>query len=158
MATVQTHELSHKPPLRRPTEAEIRQAREAIRQLETAKGRSTTDQRSTIRDAEGVEVELPPLALVLLDQILNELAQGNAVELEPVRPLLTLAQAGEILGVSEAFVTKLIDDGELPCRIERDRPWIVFEDLMAYRAKCYEERSKILDKLVAQAQELGLGY
>jgi excisionase family DNA binding protein len=80
------------------------------------------------------------------------------VELEPVGPLLTLAQAAARLGVPEAFVTKLIEDGELTCRIERNRQTVVFEDLMAYRKKDDEETSKALDEMVAIAQELGLGY
>jgi hypothetical protein len=162
MSTVQTRKLRENPPLRRPTETEIQQAREALHRLETAIARTGVDNpataRLTIHDGVESELEIPPLALTLLDQILYELAQGNGVELEPVGPLLTLAQAAARLGVPEAFVTKLIEDGELTCRIERNRQTVVFEDLMAYRKKDDEETSKALDEMVAIAQELGLGY
>jgi hypothetical protein len=140
--------------LRRPTEDEIKQAQEVTRLIDSS------PVRMTIQDEDGTEsrVEIPPLALALLTQILDELARGNGVILEPVPRLLTIPQASDLLGASWIFVRELIDKGELACQMVDDEQRVVFEDLMAYEERNYEARSKVLDELVAQAQELGLGY
>ncbi len=163
MATVPARRLRERPPLRRPTDEEIEQAREAIRRLDSAPG-SGADRakavRLAIRDEDGSEgeLELPPLAVALLEQVLDELSRGNAVAVESVPRLLEVHQAAELLGVSRPFVIGLIENGELPCQTVDDCRKIVFEDLMAYKQKNFEERGKILDELVAEAQALGLGY
>lgn len=154
MATAETRRLRSRPPLRRPTDDEIKQAQEAIRAIDSA------PVRMTVRDEEGAgaELEVPPLALTLLTQILDEMARGNGVILKPVPRLLTVPQASQLLGASWTFVRELIEKGELPSQVVDGEQRIVFEDLMAYEARNYEARSKVLDELVAQAQELGMGY
>ena len=154
MATVQTRKLRESPPLRRPTEDEIKQAEEALRRIDS----STV--RVAIRDEDGVEspVEIPPLALELLGQVLDELARGNAVTLEAIPRLLSVPQAAEMLDVSWNFVRELIEKGQLACERDETEPSVVFESVMDYQQKEYEARSKVLDELVAQAQELGMGY
>jgi excisionase family DNA binding protein len=164
MATLRTRRLRSRPPLRRPTEDEIKQAQEATRRLDLATDRSGEDRAPTLRvtvrdeDATDSELEIPPLALTLLEHILEEMARGNAVVLESLPRLLTIHQAADLLGVSRFFVTDLIDKGELACQIDGTQQRIVFEELMAYKQSNYEARSKVLDELVAEAQELGMGY
>jgi len=155
MATAETRKLRERPPLRRPTEDEIKQARDAIRLIE-----ASPSVRMTIRDEDGAEsrAELPPLALALLTRVLDELSKGNALILEPVPRLLTIPQASELLGASWTFVRELIEKGELPCEMVDEEQRVVFEDLMAFERKNYEARSKVLDELVALGQELGMGY
>jgi excisionase family DNA binding protein len=152
MATVQTRTLRESPPLRRPTEDEIRQAREALRRIDSS------PVRMLARDEDGAEspVEIPPLALELLGEILDELARGNAVALEPVPRLLSILQASELLGVTRNFVEQLIDQGKLDCQMDGTGRRIVFEDLMAFKEKDDEATSRVLDELVAETQELGL--
>ena len=164
MATVRTRIPRARPPLRRPTEAEIKQALEAIRRLESVPARPEADRASAVRlairdeDGSESEVELPPLALTLLEYLLDEMASGHAVDMERVPRLLNLFQAAGLLGVSPRFVIKLIDQGEFPGQGEGDERRVVFEDLMAFKKRDDEATSKVLDELVAEAQELGLGY
>ena len=152
MATVPTRKLRVRPPLRRPTELEAEQAREALRLIDAARA------RVTVRDEEGIEApaEIPPLALTLLTQILDELARGNGVTLGAIRPLLTPFEAANLLGVSLTYLTELLDSGDLPAQGSGEIRRVGFEDLMAYQQKTYEERSKVLDEMVALSQELGL--
>ncbi len=49
-----------------------------------------------------------------------------------------------------------MDSGELPSHGSGPTRRIVFEDLMTYKQKTYEARSKVLDEMVALSQELGL--
>jgi excisionase family DNA binding protein len=152
MATVQARRLRESPPLRLPTEDEIKQAQEMTRLIESSPG------RMTIQDEDGTEsrVEIPPLARTILEYVLAEMAAGNGVMLSRLRPLLTPFEAASLLGVSPAYLTGLMDSGELPCHESGEIRRIGFEDLMAYKRKDDEATSKGLDEMVALSQELGL--
>jgi hypothetical protein len=153
MATAETRRLRGRPPLRRPTEAEIDQARRALRLIDAGQA------RVTVRDDHGTEPpeEIPPLALTILTPMLDELARGNAVTLDWVPRLLTIPQAAELLGgVSWAYVKDLIARGELPSPMVEEKEVVVFEDVMALRERKFEAPGKALDEMVALSQELGL--
>ncbi len=107
-------------------------------------------------DAESVTI--PAAAFRLLMDILNQMAQGNAVTIMPVHAELTTQQAAEILNVSRPFVIKLIEDKALPCKMVGTHRRILFSDLMEYKRKIDAERLKVLEDLAGQAQQLGMGY
>jgi excisionase family DNA binding protein len=91
-------------------------------------------------------------------EILNQMAQGNAVTIIPIHAELTTQQAADVLNVSRPFVIKLIEDKALPCKMVGTHRRVLFSDLMAYKRAIDAERLKVLDELAAQAQELGMGY
>jgi excisionase family DNA binding protein len=151
-----------------PTDFEIQQARESSRKLAPALARCTDRKSSNdnepieivLREKDGTESEfqIPLSALILFRRILTEMAEGNTVTLLPLHAQLTTQEAADLLGVSRPFVTKLIDGGEIPHRMVGTHRRVVLEDLMAYKKKTDEGRSAALDELVAQAQELDMGY
>lgn len=67
-------------------------------------------------------------------------------------------QAANILNVSHDFLLKLLESGEIPCHGVGSYRQIRFEDVMSYKEKIYSQRMQALDELVAQAQELNMGY
>ena len=71
---------------------------------------------------------------------------------------LTALQAADILAVSPAFVTKLLEDGVITHPTDNNHRLIHIDDLLAYKAKIDQQRDMALDELVAQAQQLGMGY
>ena len=71
---------------------------------------------------------------------------------------LTTLQAADILAVSPAFVTKLLEDGVIPHRIDGNHRLIHIDDLLTYKTKIDQQRDTALDELAAQAQQLGMGY
>ena len=101
---------------------------------------------------------IPASALRLLGTILTEMAQGNAITLTPIHAELTTKQAADLLNVSRPFLCKLIDNNEIPHRKVGRHRRVKFTDLMDYKRQTDEARSQTLDELVAQAQELGMGY
>ncbi len=161
--------LGSAPGLSRPTEVEIQQARESSRTLGPVLARHTDRETTTtenppigivLREKDGTvsELQVPFSAIILLRRILTEMAEGNAVTLLPLHAQLTTQEAADLLGVSRPFLTKLIDGGEIPCRMVGTHRRVVLEELMAYKKRTDESRSAALDELVAQAQELDMGY
>jgi excisionase family DNA binding protein len=155
--------------LHRPTEAEAKEAQESSRRLGPALAKlaaqraitpSSAPIRTVIKEADGQEneLEIPLAALTLLQRILAEMAAGNAVTLYPVHAELSTQEAANLLGVSRPFLTGLLDREEIPCRKVGTHRRILFEDLMNYKAAIDEKRTRVLDELAAQAQELNMGY
>lgn len=113
----------------------------------------------TIRVGEGeAPITVPFSAIKLLQMILTQMAQGNAVNLIPVNAKLTTQQAADLLNVSRPFLIKLLEKGEIPFEKVGTHRRINAEDLLKYQVKFEERKRKALDELTKQAQELEMGY
>lgn len=143
-----------------PTLADTELAKQSARSLSRLARASKTrvNLRFQADDTPEETVEIPSSAFRLLTDILNQMAMGNAITLIPIHAELTTQQAADILNVSRPFVIKLIEESKLPCRMVGSHRRVLFKDLMDYKHKVDQERLKILDELVAQAQELDMGY
>jgi excisionase family DNA binding protein len=112
-----------------------------------------------VRDA-GQEnpIELPAGAVALLMDILEAMAAGRGVTILPENAELTTVEAAEVLNVSRPFLIKLLEDKTIPHRKVGKHRRVRIEDVMAYKAGIDKEREAILDQLVHEAQEQGMGY
>lgn len=142
-----------------PSQEEVILARETSRKLaQSIEPEQIMSFKIQSQDGKEVAMELPASAVRLLLDILEQMANGNAVTLTPLHAELTSNQAAELLRVSRPFLIKLLDEGEIPYRkVGRNRR-ILAKDILAYRQANFEKRSKVLDELTEQAQELNWGY
>ena len=143
-----------------PTEDEIKLSQESSRLLAPLiQDRASTIQVKIVKeDGNEQDVVIPATTFHLLVDILSQMAQGNAVSIVPIHSELTTQEAADILNVSRPFLIKLIESKEIPCRKVGRHRRIRFADLMEYKQKTDSQRTKALDELAAQAQELNMGY
>ena len=103
-------------------------------------------------------IELPAGAVSLLMDNLAAMAAGRGLTLVPENAELTSVQAAHLLNVSRPFLIGLLEAGAIPYRKVGKHRRIRMEDAMAYKEQIDREREAVLDELVADAQEDGMGY
>jgi excisionase family DNA binding protein len=140
-----------------PTERDQEQAKLVQRHLAHLQQSDRCQLR--LQAASGEEtVELPHAVVALLNRILTEMADGNAVTLVPVHAELTTSQAADLLNVSRPHFVKLLESGAIAFTKVGSHRRIKAEDVLRYREERMKKRSEALDELTAEAQRLGLGY
>jgi excisionase family DNA binding protein len=101
---------------------------------------------------------VPPGAVLLLMDILEAMASGRGVTIIPENAELTTVQAADVLNVSRPFLIRLLEQKALPSRKVGTHRRVRMEDVMTYKARIDADREAVLDQLVAEAQENGMGY
>jgi excisionase family DNA binding protein len=142
-----------------PSDDEKALAKESSRQLAPLihNERSSTS-ISILEDELGQKIVVPNVAISLLLEILTQMAQGNAVTLMPYHAELTTQEAADLLNVSRPFLVKLLESGALPHRMVGKHRRVLLQDVMKYKENIDRARNETLNELVAQAQELNMGY
>ena len=102
--------------------------------------------------------DLPKPVLALVQQILEEMAKGHAVSLSALPDELTTQEAATVLGVSRPFVVKLMDQGFLAYRKVGTHRRVMLSEVLSYMDGTRVKRLAGLGELIADAQELGMGY
>ena len=101
-------------------------------------------------------LDLPPTAVRLLIDILQELGAGNAVTLVPTEAEITTQQAAELLNVSRPYLVGMIEKGILATRMVGGEPRLPLRHVLAYKRENRARRLETLAELSALDQELGL--
>lgn len=138
------------------TGEEAKLAREASRTLSRAvQGRRSISLR--LSGSEN-ELQLPAAAAPLLIKILDQMSNGKTVEVLASDVEISLQRAANLLHVSRAFLTELLDKKEIPFHRAGSQRRIRLADALAYKQQVDERRLAALDELTQMSQELGLGY
>ena len=144
-----------------PTADDVVLAQESCQQLaRLLAGQSVASLQLNIHadDARIEAVPIPAAALRLLSDLLQHMAQGDTVTLFPAQTELTTQQAADLLHVSRPFLVQQLEQGQIPYHKVGTHRRILFRDLMDYKQSLDQNRLQALSDLVAQAQELDLGY
>jgi excisionase family DNA binding protein len=87
-----------------------------------------------------------------------ETLSGNTMTVAPQQTELTEQEAADLLCVSRPYLIKLLDMGEIPCRMDGTHRGVLRANVVEYKTRIDEARLATLQELTAQAQELGIGY
>lgn len=113
--------------------------------------------QAVLRDPSGdKEFRLPHSVYRALEQVLHEMARGNAVQVLPVKAELSTQQAADLLNVSRPHLVKLLGREELPYHRVGTHRRVVLEDLLVYKEKRDRERQEALDEITRTSDDLGL--
>lgn len=127
----------------------------ALKQLVAAILAVPTKGMSYLQGSDDRALPLPPSLYQALRDAAAILLSGDAVMISPLHRRLTTTEAGDLLGVSRQYLTRLIDRGEIPCdRTGRHRR-LRLSDVLDYKRGRDEKRQNLLAELTAEAAELG---
>src|SRR5687768_726970 len=113
--------------------------------------------RCELRGPQGETIRLPDSVFYLLKQVVDVMAQGDAITIVPVGRELTTQQAADLLNVSRQYLVRLLDDGKIPFRRTGKHRRLKIEDVLSFKTARDRERNVALDELAAMSQEVG-GY
>lgn len=143
-----------------PSNQEVTLARRSSRILSNALLKRSRSIDIEFKDARQCtnSVTVPLSAFKLFIGILNQMAEGNAVNITSVQSELTTQQAADLLNVSRPYLIRLLEEKKIPFHKVGTRRKVLCQDILNYKAKIDEERRKVLDELTEEAQKLGMGY
>lgn len=103
------------------------------------------------------DITVPVRAIHMLSDILNQMAQGNAVSIIPVHAELTTQEAADMLNVSRPyFIKNILDAGKLDYHKNGNRRKILYKDLIKYKERQKERSRQIISELSQMDQDDGL--
>lgn len=110
----------------------------------------------TAEDAE--EVILSGNLALLMQNVLDAVAQGQTVTVLPAQTEMTTNEAADILGVSRPHLVKLLNGGHIAFRQVGTKRRIPVRDVLRYREETKAKRLQTLQALQDDAQALDMGY
>jgi len=111
---------------------------------------------TTLSGPNGEHLVLPPEVFEVLRDVVEAMAQGQAVTIAPVHQRITTQEAADLLGVSRPTVVKLLESGEIPFEQPGRHRRVRLADVLAYRERASVERRVALDRMVEIADEADL--
>ncbi len=112
-----------------------------------------------VMSAHGQEtIDLPASVGELLLDILEGMASGGPVAVVRNDAELTIRQAADFLNVSRPFLVGLLKAGAIPFHKVGTDNRVRLDAILRYKTAMDAARRRVLDDLVADAQELRMGY
>ena len=135
---------------RLPTRDEIENAAEVASILANSRTKSGAIE---IPSESVKQLFLAPSLSNLIIELLGLIARGDMVTLVPYSANLTTQQAADILNISRAHLSELLEDKKIEFEIERTHRKVNLESLLNYKIKVDKVQQKALDELARLGQE-----
>lgn len=129
---------------------------ESLEGLVAMLGRFGAEPTTTLAGPNGEHLVLPPEVFEVLRDVVEAMAQGQAVTITPVHQRLTTQETADLLGVSRPTVVKLLESGKIPFEQPGRHRRVRLADVLAYRERASAERRAALDRMVEIADEADL--
>ena len=112
--------------------------------------------RENARRADRIEVTVNGVKIEVSPELEEAVHRAYEGLLRPLPKEMTTNQAAEFLDVSRPFVIKLVQRGELPCRMVGKHRRISSDAVVQYRDSMFQQARKAADEMTQLAQEAGL--
>lgn len=116
-------------------------------------GREGAEPATTLVGPNGERLVLPPEVFEVLRDVVDAMAQGQAVTIAPVHQRLTTQEAADLLGVSRPTLVKLLEAGKIPFEQPGRHRRVRLADVIAYRERASLEHRAALDRMVEIADD-----
>lgn len=143
-------------PLRRPSKAEQKVAKESYSTLSSAIEQIASEQPEIEIEETGDRIKIPLNALKFLGELLKAMSKGNLISLVPVATELTTQAAAEYLGCSRPYVVKLLEEGKIPFTKVGKHRRILFDDIVKYKQKMKQTQKQNIIDIMNADEENGL--
>lgn len=110
--------------------------------------RPDAEPTTTLSGPNGEHLVLPPEVFEVLRDIVEAMANGQAVTIAPVHQRLTTQEAADLLGVSRPTLVKLLEMGQIPFEQPGRHRRVRLADVLSYRERASVERRAALDRMV----------
>jgi len=100
-------------------------------------------------------LELPASLYAVLREAVGILLSGHAVMISSLDRRLSTTEAGDLLGVSRQYLTRLIGEGKLACEFTGRHRRIRLRDLLDFRDQRDATRMEALNAMTAEAAAAG---
>jgi excisionase family DNA binding protein len=118
--------------------------------------RGGEDPPEKTRRADNIEVTVNGVKIDVSPELEEAVHRAYNGLLRPLPKEMTTNQAAEFLDVSRPFVIKLVQRGELPCRMVGKHRRIASEAVVQYRERMFQQARKAADEMVQLCQDAGL--
>ncbi len=138
-----------------PTEVEVVSAKATLNLIRHHSNADVSiDFHAKVGDTHDFYIQKAAVPLFLA--ILEEIANGNAVQVIAEERELTTQEAAKLLNVSRPHLVRLLDEGRIPFHWVGTHRRVMYKDVKTYWAGRWSRRKATLDRLAALDQELGL--
>ena len=134
---------------------------DSVKIITTTAKRYVVEKKQTIFiqiENEKNRIEIPQKAFLLLNDIILAMSENKNVAIVTTNQEITTQDFANMLNVSRPYVVKLLENGKIPYKKVGKHRRILYNDAVKYQEKFEKERSKNLETLAKQTQELNLGY
>lgn len=135
-------------------QSEARKSVDVLKQVTTSSPKSL----SVVFEVEGKTIAVPRNAVLVLEKVLNEMAEGRTVQVTGISEELTTQEAADLLQVSRPHLVKLLDTMKIPSKKVGTHRRVKRKDILKYESDLKALRRKNLDLLAQEAQDMKLGY
>jgi excisionase family DNA binding protein len=108
------------------------------------------------RQSDRIEITVNGVRIDVSPELEDAVHRAHKGLLRPFPKEMTTTQAAEFLDVSRPFVIKLIERGELPCRMVGKHRRIPGEAVLGYRERMFQQARKAADEMAQLSQDAGL--
>jgi excisionase family DNA binding protein len=108
------------------------------------------------RQPDRIEIAVNGVPIEVSPELKKAVLRAHQGRLQPSPQEMTTTQAAEFLDVSRPFVIKLVQRGELPCRLVGKHRRIPSAAVLDYRKRMFQEARRAADEMAQRSQDAGL--